>query len=42
LLEETITAKNPNSIGMLIQAAKADVVQDSESETKKDLKRQID
>ena len=35
LLEETIKSKNPNSIGMLIQAAKTDVVREGDSASNK-------
>jgi len=41
LLEETVNTKNPNSIGMLIQAAKTDVVRDGESESKRELQTKI-
>lgn len=34
-------AKNPNSIGMLIQAAKTDAVRDGDSESKKQLEMKI-
>jgi len=37
LLEETTKNKNPNSIGMLIQAAKADAVTEEQSESKREL-----
>lgn len=37
LLEETVKNKNPNSIGMLIQAAKTDAVNDEQSESKREL-----
>ena len=36
-----MAAKNPNSIGMLIQAAKTDVVRDGESESKRQLEIKI-
>jgi len=36
-----MNAKNPNSIGMLIQAAKTDVVRDGESESKRELEIKI-
>lgn len=42
LLEETLNTKNPNSIGMLIQAAKTDAVNDEQSESKRELKQQIE
>lgn len=38
LLEQTVNNKNPNSIGMLIQAAKTDAVNDEQSESKRELK----
>jgi len=41
LLEETMKSKNPNSIGMLIQAAKTDVVRDGESESRRELETKI-
>ena len=41
LLEETVKSKNPNSIGMLIQAAKTDVVRDGQSESKRELETKI-
>jgi hypothetical protein len=41
LLEETLQAKNPNSIGMLIQAAKTDVVRDGDSESKRSFEMKI-
>lgn len=41
LLEETLKAKNPNSIGMLIQAAKTDAVRDGESESKLELNSKV-
>ena len=41
LLEDTAKSKNPNSIGMLIQAAKTDVVNDNESESKRELQEKI-
>lgn len=41
LLEETMKSKNPNSIGMLIQAAKTDVVRDGESESRRELEAKI-
>lgn len=41
LLEDTIKAKNPNSIGMLIQAAKTEVVRDGESESKRELNHKV-
>lgn len=42
LLEETVNNKNPNSIGMLIQAAKTDAVNDQQTESKRELQSQID
>ena len=39
LLEETLKNKNPNSIGMLIQATKTDAVNDKDSESKRELKQ---
>lgn len=36
-----MAAKNPNSIGMLIQAAKTDVVRDGDSESKRQLEIKI-
>ena len=36
-----MAAKNPNSIGMLIQAAKTDVVRDGESDSKRSLEMKI-
>jgi hypothetical protein len=41
LLEETVKNKNPNSIGMLIQAAKTDAVASDQSESVKELKQKI-
>ena len=41
LLEDTVNAKNPNSISMLIQAAKTDVVRDNEADSKRDLETKI-
>ena len=41
LLEDTVKAKNPNSIGMLIQAAKTDVVRDGETESKRELTSKV-
>lgn len=41
LLEETVKSKNPNSIGMLIQAAKTDVVRDGETGSKRELETKI-
>jgi hypothetical protein len=41
LLEETVKNKNPNSIGMLIQAAKTDAVTSDQSESVKELKQKI-
>lgn len=41
LLEDTVKAKNPNSIGMLIQAAKTEAVRDGESESKRELNSKI-
>jgi hypothetical protein len=41
LLEETIKSKNPNSIGMLIQAAKTDVVRDDDSQSKRELETRV-
>lgn len=41
LLEDTLKAKNPNSIGMLIQAAKTDAVRDGESESKRELNTKV-
>lgn len=41
LLEDTLKAKNPNSIGMLIQAAKTDVVRDGDGESKRELETKV-
>lgn len=41
LLEETIKSKNPNSIGMLIQAAKTDVAKDDDTPSKRELQTKI-
>jgi hypothetical protein len=41
LLEDTVKSKNPNSIGMLIQASKTEAVRDGESESKKELETKI-
>lgn len=42
LLEETIKSKNPNSIGMLIQAAKAEPNDDLQNNSKRELQAKVD
>jgi hypothetical protein len=42
LLEETIKSKNPNSIGMLIQAAKAEPNEDLQNNSKRELQAKVD
>ena len=41
LLEDTINSKQPNSIGMLIQASKTEAVRDGETESKRELQSKI-
>ena len=41
LLEETAKAKNPNSIGMLIQAAKTEAATENEGESKRALETKV-
>ena len=41
LLEETLKSKNPNSIGLLLQANKTDAVRDSDSESKRELVEKV-
>ena len=42
LLEETIKSKNPNSIGMLIQAAKTEPNEDLQHNSKRELQAKVD